>query len=142
MGKPREAGAWLAPRNVLGTPLASIEASFTFGTYEPTPMSRRRRPANGPMEHAELCVRARCRRFRRKGQDRKAMLALRDACYRDESDPVLWTVYGAQCDRLGAVEEARRAFAHAIWLRERSRDFPRAAATRMALERLASKYAA
>ena len=81
-------------------------------------------------------------KLRARGENRRSMLVLREACHRQELDARLWTLYAAQCLRIAHCEEARAAFAHAIWLRERDRDYARARTTRIVLERLHAERAA
>jgi len=50
------------------------------------------------------------------------MLILREECFRVESDAALWVHYGLSCLRARRRDEGFRALAHALWLRERSRD--------------------
>ena len=84
---------------------------------------------------APLVLRA--RRLRRRGEDRRAMLILREACHAAEDCARLWTLYAAQCMRVGRRDDASDALTRAVWLRERDRDAARAKVTRDLLERLA-----
>lgn len=68
-------------------------------------------------------------------------MVLRDAALEHDDDARLWALYGAQCARVGRLDEATRAFAHAVWLRERRREPGKAAATRALLDRLARSAA-
>jgi hypothetical protein len=79
---------------------------------------------------------SRARRMKRKGEERRAMLALREAVCRANDDARLWTLYGVQCARVGRVEEAERALRHALWLRQRARDERRVEVTRTLLARV------
>lgn len=79
---------------------------------------------------------SRVRRLRRRGEERRAMLLLREAAYSDRHDAVLWTSYADQCRRAGKREQADQALVHAIWLRERQNDAKRAGVTRLLLEDL------
>ncbi len=79
----------------------------------------------------------RARRLRRRGEARRAMLILREACYASENCARLWTLYAAECMRIGRRDDAVEALERAIWLRERNRDSARARVTRELLERLA-----
>lgn len=65
---------------------------------------------------------ARARRQSERGDERRAMLILREACFAADSDPALWVHYGLSCLRARRKDEGFRALAHALWLRERSRD--------------------
>jgi len=73
-----------------------------------------RRPAVTAVERA--------RRQSERGDERRAMLILREACFAAESDAGLWVHYGLSCLRARRRDEGFRALAHALWLRERSRD--------------------
>jgi hypothetical protein len=64
------------------------------------------------------------------------MLILREACHASEDSARLWTLYAAQCMRVGKRDDAMDALTRAVWLRERSRDAARAKVTRDLLERL------
>ena len=77
---------------------------------------------------AALCRRA--FRFRRRGDDRRAMLLLREAAHGAEHAPKPWVFYGVQCARTGRLDEAERAWAHAAWLRERAHQPAKARVTR------------
>src|SRR5688572_6766168 len=79
----------------------------------------------------------RARRFRRRGEQRRAMLILREACHAAEDCARLWTLYAAQCMRVGRRDDATDALTRAVWLREKNRDAARAKVTRDLLERLA-----
>jgi Flp pilus assembly protein TadD len=68
----------------------------------------------------------RARRQRLRGDQRKALLLLREACCLSENESRLWTLYGVQCWRMGQRDEARQALRQALWLRERDRDKARA----------------
>lgn len=68
----------------------------------------------------------RARRQSERGDERRAMLILREECFAAESDAPLWVHYGLACLRVRRREEAFRALAHALWLRERARDSARA----------------
>jgi Flp pilus assembly protein TadD len=64
------------------------------------------------------------------------MLMLREAAHENESDPRLWVLYAVQCTRVGRLDTARRALAHAAWLRERRHEPRKAHVTRALLDRL------
>jgi|RhiMethySRZTD1v2_1073278.scaffolds.fasta_scaffold86521_5 Flp pilus assembly protein TadD len=78
----------------------------------------------------------RARRLRRRGETRRAMLILREACHTFENCARLWTLYAVECTRLGRRDDAVEALERAIWLRDRNRDAARARVTRQLLERL------
>jgi len=67
----------------------------------------------------------RARRQAERGDERRAMLILREECFAAESDAALWVHYGLACLRVRRRDEAFRALAHALWLRERARDHAR-----------------
>ncbi|HEY3234217.1 MAG TPA: hypothetical protein VGJ84_05845 [Polyangiaceae bacterium] len=75
-------------------------------------------------------------RHRRRGEQRRAMLALRQACHAESNEPRLWTQYAVQCTRVGRVPDAIQALRHAIWLRERNGDPSRVKVTRALLAHL------
>jgi Flp pilus assembly protein TadD len=66
------------------------------------------------------------RRKRRRGDERKALVLLRDACFLAGADARLWVLYAAQCWRMGRFDDTRQALRQALWLRERAHDEPRA----------------
>ncbi len=68
----------------------------------------------------------RARRQAERGDERRAMLILREACFAAEHDPALWVHFGLACLRARRRDEGLRALAHALWLRERERDERRA----------------
>ena len=78
----------------------------------------------------------RVRRFRRRGEHRRAMLLLREACYTERDNARLWTLYGVQCFCVGRREDAIVALGQAVWLRERARDGRRAQVVRELIERI------
>jgi hypothetical protein len=83
-------------------------------------------------QHRKPAVTAveRARRQSERGDERRAMLILREECFAVESDPGLWVHYGLSCLRARRRDEGYRALAHALWLRERARDERRAAVMR------------
>src|SRR3982751_4985351 len=99
-------------------------------------MSARRPPLHAPEETREAAFRRRARRFRRRGDERGAMLSLRQAAHENENDAPLWTLYGGQCARVGRMNETERALSHAAWLRDRQREPGKARTTRAVLDRL------
>jgi len=101
----------------------------------------RRHSATHAREHAIAsdassgdAILARVRRLRARGDVRKALVMLREACMRDESAAVLWTIYGALQAKLGHVEDARRALKQAVWLRRSAGDAKRARSTQALLD--------
>jgi Flp pilus assembly protein TadD len=85
--------------------------------------------------HEQQQVR-RARRFRRRGEHRQAMLALREACQRSNQCPRLWTLYAVACVRVRRVDDAKHALRQALWLRQRARDEGRAQVTLRLIEQL------
>ena len=77
----------------------------------------------------------RARRLRRKGELRRALVVLRDACMREEHDAALWTLYGALSIEAGRDDDGVKALRHAIWLRHRSGDERRVGTTQALLGR-------
>ncbi len=80
----------------------------------------------------------RARRQSERGDERRAMLILREACFAAESDPALWVHYGLACLSVRRRDEGFRALAHALWLRERSRDSTRARVMRELIAHLSA----
>ncbi|HET9933044.1 MAG TPA: hypothetical protein VFQ35_20215 [Polyangiaceae bacterium] len=68
----------------------------------------------------------RARRATKKGELRKAMLTLREACYGVRGDARLWVMYAVACYRVRRRSEATDALRQALWLRERAHDSARA----------------
>lgn len=66
------------------------------------------------------------RRRRAKGDHRRTLVLMREACCLAAEDPVLWTLFGVQCWRVNRRDEARQAIRQALWLRERMGDERRA----------------
>lgn len=66
------------------------------------------------------------RRQNRRGEPRKALVLLREACFSAGGDARLWTLYAAQCWRMGRLDDTRQALRQALWLRERANDERRA----------------
>jgi Flp pilus assembly protein TadD len=104
----------------------------------------RRRPAKRdlPVETPEALLCRRAWRFRRRGDERRAMLALREAASSHEQDAKLWALYGVQCMRLGHMASASQALLHAAWLRDRQHEHRKASVTRDVLARHTSGHAA
>jgi hypothetical protein len=80
----------------------------------------------------------RARRQSERGDERRAMLILREECFAVEYDAGLWVHYGLSCLRVRKREEGFRALAHALWLRERNRDEARAQVMRDLIAHLSS----
>jgi hypothetical protein len=80
----------------------------------------------------------RARRQSERGDERRAMLILREECFAVESDAALWVHYGLACLRARRRDEGFRALAHALWLRERARDEARASVMRELISHLSS----
>jgi Flp pilus assembly protein TadD len=94
------------------------------------------------LDSAQESLIARARRLRAKGETRKALVAFREACLRDDMDAALWTSYGALLASTARRDDAAVAFSHAIWLRRRSHDDLRAHSTQTLLDRLSLPTAA
>jgi Flp pilus assembly protein TadD len=77
----------------------------------------------------------RARKLRARGDDRRALVLLRQACALDEWRARSFTLLAALLAELGRRDEAARAFNQARWLRTRAGDLPRARVT----ERLAAQ---
>ena len=85
---------------------------------------------------APLLLLAKARRLRARGEIRKALVVLREACLRDEEAAAVWTLYGALSARHGHDDDARRALRHALWLRKSAGDDARAISTQALLDGL------
>lgn len=83
----------------------------------------------------------RARRLRLRGEQRKALLLLREACCLSEHEARLWTLYSVQCWRTGHRDEARAAMRRALWLRQRENDQARAHVLRGLLLAMESAFA-
>jgi hypothetical protein len=101
-----------------------------------TPMRKRPEPA-APVDREQTLLR-RARRCARKGDDRKALVALREACLSAGTDARLWVLYGAACWRARKADEALRAMRQALWFRERNRDERRARVVKALIARIES----
>jgi Tfp pilus assembly protein PilF len=113
-------------------------------------MSRRRTAASGraieaqathaapvPLDAVEQLV-ARARRLWARGDQRRSLSVLREACNEDEWRARTWTIFAARLVQAGLRDEAAQAFTRARWLRKRAGDGRRAAVT----EQLAARAAA
>lgn len=108
----RRAGVTLHIYKRRGTALAMRLLNMSYLVKEP------RNPAVSAVERA--------RRQSERGDERRAMLILREACFAAEFEPALWVHYGLSCFLARRKDEGFRALAHALWLRERARDHARA----------------
>jgi Flp pilus assembly protein TadD len=99
-------------------------------------MARPKRREESPVEAHDVVMCRRAWRHRRKGDERRAMLLLRDAAHRTEDDARIWTLYGVQCARAGSLDAAARALGHAAWLRVRRQEPRKAQVTRAVMARL------
>ena len=79
----------------------------------------------------------RARKLRGRGDDRKALLLLRQACMLDEWRARSWTLLGVMLARASRGEEALRALNHARWLRARAGEQARATVTARLIQDLA-----
>jgi Flp pilus assembly protein TadD len=79
---------------------------------------------------------SRARRAQQRGERRQALVALREATLLAETDPKLWALYGSACIKANRLEEAQRAFAQALYLRQRQHDTARANTLRGLIVRL------
>jgi Tfp pilus assembly protein PilF len=101
------------------------------GAFE---MSRRRRekqpketrPVEQPLDAVEALL-LRARKLRHRGETRKALVTLRQACNVDEWRARSWAILGAFSAELDQHDEARRAFERARWLNARAGFAKRAA---------------
>ncbi len=90
-----------------------------------------------PIDSVEQLV-ARARRLWMRGDQRRSLTMLREACNEDEWRARTWTIFAARLAEAGLRDEAAQAFTRARWLRKRAGDGARAAVT----ERLAARAAA
>jgi Flp pilus assembly protein TadD len=81
-------------------------------------------------------------RHRRKGEERRAMVMLREAAHENENAARLWVLYGVQCARIGRLDDAQRALQHAAWVRERDGEHAKANVTRAIMADLTGHEAA
>ncbi|MCC6553628.1 MAG: hypothetical protein IT372_11495 [Polyangiaceae bacterium] len=96
---------------------------------------------SSPVEDPIEALIRRSRRCRQRGEHRRALVLLREACALDETRPRTWVLLGARLARLGRYEEASAAFERARWLQARAGEKARAAVTARlaeALRRLAA----
>ena len=97
-------------------------------------MSRKRTPPQSATAQDVLLRRA--QRCARKGDDRKAMVAVREACFASPQDARLWALYGSLCFRANRRDEALHAFGQSLWFRKRAKDDRRAAVVQKLIEQL------
>ncbi len=71
-----------------------------------------------------------------KGRHKRALAALREACFLASEDARLWALYGARLANLGRLDEAMQAIGQAIYFRKAAHDEARVRSTRRVLERL------
>ncbi len=83
---------------------------------------------SAPADPIETLI-ARSRRERARGDTRRAVVLLRQACALDEWRARTWTLLGATLARTGANDEARQALNQARWLRARAGEKARADVT-------------
>jgi Flp pilus assembly protein TadD len=84
----------------------------------------------------------RARKFRQKGELKKALGVLREACVLDEDCAWLWSLYGALLVKHGRADEGRAALRHAIWLRRSAGDAARVRSTQRIVDRIGHPSAA
>ncbi|MFZ5892083.1 MAG: hypothetical protein ACOY0T_13590 [Myxococcota bacterium] len=99
-----------------------------------TTMRRKFKPAK-PSQAEDVLLR-RAQRLSRQGDDRKAMLAAREACFASPQDARLWALYGALCFRARRREEALHAFGQSLWIRQRAKDERRVKVVRKLIEQV------
>jgi Flp pilus assembly protein TadD len=87
-------------------------------------MRRKVKPA--VLEREDVLIR-RAQRLSRRGDDRKAMLAAREACFASPKNARLWALYGALCFRARRRDDALHAFGQSLWIRQRAKDQRRVA---------------
>jgi Flp pilus assembly protein TadD len=100
-------------------------------------------PSNNPTfpSQVELLL-GRARRAQQRGERRQALVALREAALRAETDARVWALYGSACEKANRLDDAERAFGQALYLRQRAHDQPRSRALRRVIERLGMGRAA
>ena len=110
--------------NCPGTTLAEVLAIMSYLVKES------RQPAVTAVERA--------RRQSERGDERRAMLILREECFAVETNAALWVHYGLSCLRARRRDEGFRALAQSLWLRQRARDHARAQVMRDLIAHLTS----
>lgn len=68
---------------------------------------------------------SKARKLRSRGEGRKALVALREACSLEEGCAWVWALYGAYLAEQKRMQEAQQAYRHALWLRKSASDVPR-----------------
>ena len=92
-----------------------------------------------PAERArDLTTRA--HRFRRKGELRRALVALREACGLDERHPARWLWLSCVLGLLGKRDEAAQAMKQALYLRQKNGEKGKADVIRGLLLQLGRAY--
>lgn len=71
-----------------------------------------------------------------KGNHKKALSCLREACFAAGEDARLWALYGARLAAFGRVDEASHALRQAVFFRKAARDEARVRSTESVLARL------
>ena len=92
-------------------------------------------PNPKPSSESDVLV-SRAHRHRNRGEHRRAMIVLREACHLEAGDARLWTLYAVACVRNGRRDEAVAALKQAVYLRERARDVARVRVTRELLDHI------
>lgn len=92
-------------------------------------------PSAPPVDRLEQLVR-KARKFRQKGEPRKALQTLREACLLDDQCAWVWTLYGSYLTHFHHPTEAQKAYRHALWLRRMGGDELRQRSTQALLDRL------
>lgn len=107
--------------------------------------SHRRKSVPQPAELHEECrldvLLRQARRHRRRGEHRRVMLTLKEACFLARDEARLWTLYGVACLRARRQADGVEALNQAVWLRERRKDEKRARVTRRLAELAQAGYA-
>ena len=89
-----------------------------------------------PRERAdELTLRA--YKLRRRGELRKSVLCLREACGLDEANAARWMILGVRFAELGKRDDAERSMKQSLFLRERAGEKAKANVVRGLLLKLA-----
>jgi Flp pilus assembly protein TadD len=88
-----------------------------------------------PSDRVEVLI-ARARKCRAKGDVRKALVMLREACALDEWRARTWTLLGVFLAELGHAGEAAQALKQARWLRARAGERSKAAVMDQLIARL------
>ena len=78
----------------------------------------------------------RARKLHSRGETRRALSDLREACLIDEQCAWAWTLHGAWLAQLGRGEDALRTLRHALWLRRSAGDAPRVRSTQRFIDQL------